>query len=331
MKPIHRLKLELRNAVVTVCRWMGSDICDAYTGEKLTRGLVCAWEGRVHVIGADVSLIPVPVMQNRMTYWRQFIGFTTHPEVNFPRCEPAISLLKKSPTAGAPSRVLVVVLDHRDPKTLAEIIALWFPKFCKADDLLIAYGGLNESFDQIAHSQRIFIDDTKLRTRDHQREAQSYRGVFKSVSNWMADSEFTHVLFMEGDHVPLAQDLIAKYLGFMEIEDADVLGYHLARIDGTLHPHWLASGVDPTAGEVMLSMLGTGHFWKREAWDAVAADDTRLPRYLELDLPTTAHTLGFRLRPLPNPGNAIMALPSQLKTDTLDAAAAGAWSIHPIK
>lgn len=310
---------------------MGSTIRDAYTGKKICRGLVCAWEGSVHVIGADAALIPVPMMQKRMTYWRQFIGFTTHPPVDFGRREPAISLLAQSPLAEKPPKVLTVVLDHRDQPTIQKLHDLWCPKFCPAGHLLLAYGGNREAFDALPQSQKVFVDDPRLRTRDHQREAQSYRGVFATVAEWMDGRDFTHVLFMEGDHVPLALDIVDRYLNFLSSEDADVAGFHLSRIDGTLHPHWLASGADPTKQEVMLSMLGTGHFWKREAWDAVARHTDKSDLYLELDLPTTAHTLGFRLRPLENPANAVMALPSQLKTTPKSAAAAQAWSIHPVK
>jgi len=326
-----RLKLIVRNVFVTVCRWMGSPIYDAYTGKKLTRGLVCAWEGSIHVIGADVALIPVPVMQKRMTYWRQFIGFTTHPAVDFPRSEPAATLLGTSPFRAKPPRVLTVVLDHRDPETIQKLVLNWAPDFCPPEDLLIAYGGVRETFENIAFPQKVFVDDSRLRTRDHQREAQSYRGVFSAVADWLRGKDFTHILFMEGDHIPLANDIIAKYLEFLRVEDADVLGYHLARIDGTLHPHWLASGADPHKDEVMLSMLGTGHFWKREAWEEVARAPSCSPLYLELDLPTAAHAKGFRVRQLPNPVGSIMALPSQLKIDRLTAAASGAWSIHPVK
>jgi hypothetical protein len=328
---VSRLKLIIRNVIVTMCRWMGSPIRDAYTGEKICRGLVCAWEGSVHVIGADAALIPVPIMQKRTTYWRQFIGFTTHPAVDFPRREPAITLLAQSPLAGKPPKVLAVVLDHRDSATINRLHALWCPKFSSSDNLLIAYGGSRSAFDSLPLPRKVYVADPRLRTRDHQREAQSYRGVFACVSDWLRGKDFTHVLFMEGDHVPLAPDLIDQYLNFLIKEDADVAGYHLARIDGTLHPHWLASGADPTKQEVMLSMLGTGHFWKREAWDAVAQYQKSAHLYLELDLPTAAHALGFRIRAMENPGQAVMALPAQLRTTPTQAAALGARSIHPVK
>lgn len=332
MNFVNRLRLLLRNVIVTLCRWIGAPVFDVYTKERLTRGLVWAWGGRIHVIGSEAALIPVPVMQKRMTYWRQHIGFTMHPPVDFFRSESAELLLANSLFRNKEPRVLIVVLDHRSSEIIANLVSCWVPAFCCVENLLIAHGGMRDAFDNIRHSQKVFVSDPRLRTRDHQRESQSYRGVLSAVTDWLRDKDFTHVLFMEGDHVPLAKDLVAKYLEFLQTEDADVAGYHLARIDGTLHPHWLSSGADPRKSEVMLSMLGTGHFWKREAWDAVAQDVDRSPLYLELDLPTTAHANGFRIRPLSNPGGAVMALPLQLKTtDRAQVAAGGAWSMHPVK
>jgi hypothetical protein len=77
-------------------------------------------------------------------------------------------------------------------------------------------------------------------------------------------------------------------------------------------------------------MLGTGHFWTREAWQAVALDPALADWYLELDMPTTAHRLGFRARRIDAQGRFVKALEKHLPT--LEAALqAGAWSLHPVK
>jgi hypothetical protein len=65
---------------------LASDIHDSRTGEKIGRAFLFAWGGRIHVIGArGKSLIAGFIPQKRLTYWNQEIGFTTHPEVDFPR------------------------------------------------------------------------------------------------------------------------------------------------------------------------------------------------------------------------------------------------------
>ncbi|HMP76430.1 MAG TPA: hypothetical protein PKE12_09055 [Kiritimatiellia bacterium] len=79
------LRATLSRTLVRIARAIGSPIRDVYSGEVIGRGLVFAFGGRIWVIGVEENLVPVFTPQRRLTYWRQQIGFTRHPPVDFPR------------------------------------------------------------------------------------------------------------------------------------------------------------------------------------------------------------------------------------------------------
>ena len=324
--------LWFRNFSVWLFRTIGSEIHDCQTGALLGRGLLIPWKGKIHLLGVDdLTLIPVPLEQTRITYWHQVVGFTQHSEPDFPRVEPAASLVSNSASSGLPTRVLLVILDHRTPAEVEATIRRWLQHGVREADTLLAYGGDTVNFDRIPLTNKIFTADPRLRTSDHQREAQSYRAVFCDVSDWLKSKPFTHILFMEFDHVAVSKDPVTAFMKAMVAKDADVLCHQLQRIDGTTHPHWLASPKFPTRRNVVLSMLGTGHLWKREAWEAVADSNLFADWYLELDLPTTAFELGFRVMGLPEQAQFVVNSPENLSCSPADALAAGAWTLHPVK
>ncbi|MFM8764086.1 MAG: hypothetical protein ACKOEZ_04525, partial [Spartobacteria bacterium] len=113
-------------------------------------------------------------------------------------------------------------------------------------------------------------------------------------------------------------------------EKADILAYHLGRVDASTNPHWLSTVTETYGQPVALSMLGTGHFWTRQAWEAVSADAVLANWYLELDIPTTAHRLGFRLREIPSQGRFVQNLVSN-RPSPFEAQKCGAWTLHPVK
>lgn len=78
----------LRTAGLWVARRLGSPLTDARTGQPLGRALLVPWRGRIYVIGLEQAVRPVFLNQVRLTYWRQTLGFTTHPELDFPRQLP---------------------------------------------------------------------------------------------------------------------------------------------------------------------------------------------------------------------------------------------------
>lgn len=317
---LRTLKQALRNAGVAFLQMIGSEIRDCRTGRRLGRGLVVAWEGRVWILGFEGHVIPVPLPQKRVTYWCQEIGWTVPDE---PPVHPS---LPRDDNA----RVLLVVMEHRSPETVVRILDLWRAAGFAEEDVLLVYGGSVSAFDRLTAKNKIFLEGDAHRTLDHQRDRQSYRGVFTCVSAWMRESPHTHVLFHEGDHLPLCSDLSRRVLQRLADRGADVLGYHLARIDGSTHPHWLNCVSSPHPSEPAYSMLGTGHFWKRAAWEAVSTDDSLAHWYLEIDLPTTAVRLGFRLADFGDQNRFVQALESR-RPSIQEALAEGAWSLHPVK
>jgi hypothetical protein len=218
----------------------------------------------------------------------------------------------------------------------------WWGRQLALKDVLIVGGGRRDDFEAIAHSPKIFVGDPRLRTVDHQREFQSYTGLFREISGRLKDQDFTHIFFSEYDHLPLVNDLGERHLARLAEEGADVLGCQVRRVDGTNQPHYLHHCSRPEFDEfwrkitrrddpqVVLNMFGSGSFWTRAAFDAVAALPEPFPIYLELYLPTLAHHLGYRVRDLPDQNPFVQVLPD-LEAEIEAARRAGAWAVHPVK
>jgi len=239
------------------------------------------------------------------------------------------------------ARVLNVILTHQPPAAVARMVA-WWSRFVDPAQMLIAAGGSRADFAAIAHPQKVFIEDPRLHTVDHQREFQSYTGAFAAVAKWLAGRAETHVSWCEFDHLPLDAGFNVRQLARLEEERADVLGLHVHRVDGTNHPHYLYHQHNPDFheywaritqredSEVILSMFGSGSFWTREAFEAVAASTEPFRVYLEIYLPTLAHHLGFRVRDVPEQNEFVQVRPA-FDEVVDDMRAAGAWAAHPVK
>jgi hypothetical protein len=221
------------------------------------------------------------------------------------------------------------------------MISEW-EKCALGDALLVAYGGNVGCFQDIAHPHKTLVGGDRLRTRDHQREKQSYADVYSAVADWLRGRDFSHIHVVEFDHVPLVPDLNARQLERMARDKADVMGFGIRRVDGTSYANYLYHAADPRfhahwkeitrrrEPEVALRMFGTGCLWTREAFDAVAARPEPFPIYLELYLPTLAHHLGFRVRDWGEQNRFVHHLGDF--TDEIERARQeGAWTLHPVK
>lgn len=241
------------------------------------------------------------------------------------------------------TKVLNVVLTHQSPEAVARLAGYW-NSLVDPDRLLFAYGGSRADFELIRVNNKIFIDDPNLRTTDHQRQGQSYTAVFKEATRWLRNksSAADLVTLFEFDHLPLIDDLNARQVKRMQKEGADILAYHLARVDDTSHAHYLhyAANRDFTRffqklsvrddPAVVLSMFGTGSCWTREAFEAVAEFDEPFPVYFEIYLPTLAHHLGFRLRDYGDQDSFVSNLGD--RSGEIDSVRRrGAWTLHPVK
>jgi hypothetical protein len=239
------------------------------------------------------------------------------------------------------NRLLNVVISHRSSAEVSDCLNSWAAR-APREDVLIAFGGTEADFAALDHPRKEFIRSPRLRTSDHQRERQSYTEVFHAAARHLRDAEFTHVYVAEYDHQPLVADLGVRLLERLAAERADVLGHQLLRVDGTSSAHYLNHIIDPRFHEfwktisrrkdtsVVLNMFGSGSFWTREAFLAVAAHDEPFPMYLEIWLPTLSHHLGFRLRDFGDQNKFVRSL-GDWGGQIEEARRAGAWTIHPVK
>lgn len=238
--------------------------------------------------------------------------------------------------------VLVVLLSHQSALEVERTIATWQPVLATGS-LLLAYGGQDEVFDKIKYEPKVFIDDPRLRLPDQQRGQQSWAGVLQAVAAFLSRSPiYEFVYLVEYDQVPLVSDLLSRMIARLETEGADMLAHHLHRIDGTSSAHYLyharesrfhehfASASKRPEKKVILSMLGTGSFWRREAFMAVASQEEPFPIYVELFLPTMTHHLGFRVRDLAEQNPFAMHLGNRGE-EIDEARSRGAWTLHPVK
>jgi hypothetical protein len=239
--------------------------------------------------------------------------------------------------------VLNLILSHQRADAVANMIA-WWKECVPVESILIAFGGTKTDFDLIEHKSKFFVDDARLRTRDHQRELQSYTRLFEMAAEFLQTSnrDFDFVHFAEYDHVPMVSDLNDRQIETMKAESADVLAYHVQRVDGTNRPHFLYHVAnhafvpywskitvrsDP---RVVLWMFGSGSFWTREAVEAIAGIGEPFPMYLEIYLPTLAHHLGFRVRDFGEQNRFVEGL-GDLSDRIKSARSLGAWTLHPVK
>lgn len=240
------------------------------------------------------------------------------------------------------TKIVTILLTHQTHAEVCRMLSYW-QEMDAEQEFIIAHGGdldRPDSFD----GYWVKITDPMLRTKDHPRERQSYLGVFQALAPLIAQLEATHVHLAEYDEIPLIRDLNQKLLDWMSQERCDVLGHRLVRVDQSSHPHyldhqkdsafdryWQSIGVRDDA-TITLSMLGCGSFWKHEAFQAVASLQPSMRMYLELFLPTAAHHLGYRVRPMPSQQDVFMAPEKPKSPGELERyRELGAWRLHPVK
>jgi hypothetical protein len=239
------------------------------------------------------------------------------------------------------SRVLNAVLAHTPPGEIARSVA-WWSHVTPAESLLVVHGGPMAEFGAIEFANKVHISAERLRTVDHPRERQSYTEVFAAISEWMRGRDFSHVYFAEFDHLPLVSDLNQRLLARLAAERADMLCHGLLRVDDTGWHHYLYHCQDPRFHEywesmsrrenrrVVLWILGTGTFWTREAFDAVAGEKEPFPMYHEIYIPTLAHHLGYRVRAFHESEHMVSNL-GDFHDRIARARSNGLWTIHPVK
>ena len=76
--------MRLRSVGLALVQRVGMKIYDSENGRLLGRALLIPWRGKIHVIGLEATVRPVFLLQKRLTFWKQVLGFTTHPPPDFP-------------------------------------------------------------------------------------------------------------------------------------------------------------------------------------------------------------------------------------------------------
>src|ERR1700736_2563714 len=240
------------------------------------------------------------------------------------------------------ARVLNVVLTHQSCRQVKGLLQ-WWSEYVDLSDLLIVHTGLETEFLQLPHPLKIHLVDQRLQTRDHQREIQSYSSVFRAIAKALRRGDWRYVNFSEYDQLPLRGNANAERVQRLDEKTADILGYQVRRIDGTNHPHWLyyrarvphdeiiANISQRGDSSVVLSMFGSGSFWKREALENVSSLEEPMPIYLEVWLPTVAHHLGYRVLGVDEQQEQWVSPGADRSADIEIARTSGAWSLHPVK
>ena len=82
-----------RSIGLFVARLFGTRLVDYQTGRDLGKAFIIGWRGKIHVIGLEQTVRAVFLPQKRLTYWKQEIGFTTHPPPDYPneRTTPSVN------------------------------------------------------------------------------------------------------------------------------------------------------------------------------------------------------------------------------------------------
>jgi len=234
----------------------------------------------------------------------------------------------------------LLLLTHEPADRVNRMIDGWEAKTRPAH-IVVAYGGSENEFAAIK-GKKVFVEDPRLRTNDHQREKQSYTRVLEGAVRLLADCEWDSLYLAEYDILPIVDDLFERLREHADSEKADLLGHRAWRIDDTLHAHysnhiaehrwldWIAGISIRDDKNVVLSCLGCGQWWRREAVEAVIALGEPVAAYLELHLPTAAHHLGFRVRGITNQDPFVSTNPFR-GHDEASLAAKGAWLAHPFK
>ena len=78
----------IRSIGLAIAHKFGARITDHRTGKVVGRAIIFPWRGRIHIIGLEGSVVPTFIAQQRLTYWKQELGFTVHDQPDFEKLRP---------------------------------------------------------------------------------------------------------------------------------------------------------------------------------------------------------------------------------------------------
>lgn len=234
----------------------------------------------------------------------------------------------------------IILISHQKPESAEAMVRTW-QSLNPSALVHLAYGGTREQFKAISVSERTFVADIRLRTKDHPRERQSYQGLMRAVCRDLASRDISGLLMVEFDVAPLRAGLVDYLQARSQKDRADVMGVNLRRIDGTNHAHYLAHAASEGFSHwldfsvrndksVVMMMLGCLTWWTWDAFSRTAEQPETFPVYLELAMPTVAHHLGFRVRGLPEFQSDVVVM-GERGDEFHPRKLHGAWVLHPCK
>lgn len=329
---------KLLSCLIFLASRLGSTL-RAVDGTPICKAFLFSWGGQIHIIGVpnNVQLRPVPLPTANLTYWRQSIAWEQAGAIDCPR------LLPPQPVAGE-KRIATIVICHLPAPETLEIFKRW-----QANDIdatvLIAYGGEDAEFRKLDPSiNAIFIEDPNLRTTAHVRQRQEYQGAIIGAYRWLKDNGkgMSHIHLVEFDVFPAAKEAGKRLAEILESERADLLGYGLRDLSGAVHPHNSYELSNPNYLDFLkkiskreicdrlVTMLGCSSFWSFECFETIAT--TESPQvYLEIGIPSTAHHLGYRVRPVPPSQEISVSFQGDRSEEINDFRKRGAILVHPCK
>ncbi|MFZ4600692.1 MAG: hypothetical protein ACOYNN_18780 [Terrimicrobiaceae bacterium] len=242
-------------------------------------------------------------------------------------------------------KTLTTLLTHQAPECVLRMWEHWRQER-SSQEILVLYGGTRENFSKLGDINAVFVEDQRLRTRDHCNEFQSYIGVFQEISRYLKRNPnvFSWVFFAEFDVLPLRPfpELEARYLETLHRQNADAIFRLIYECQGSgqdvyqqharlpgFHDYWQSMTVRPDPRTVLWA-LTPGSFWKAEVILDIADIPEPFPIYFEIWLPTVTHHRGWRVRPMED--NKFKIHGGGALDDQIAAAREeGCHVIHPVK
>ena len=200
--------------------------------------------------------------------------------------------------------VLTAVLTHLPARLVEEQLA-YLHALAPGERFVICHGGRRSDFDDLGgRDDAIFIDDPSLRGPHFDKSVNdTLRALHAAYVR--DDPEVDHVYVVEYDHTILRPDFAASLTQLAETTGAGLLAKWASPRNDTNWPHYLAARDDATLNAwidrvsrredkaLRLGCLGTGLFFRRDAFDAFCTAADAPDGYVELFVPTAIHHLGY--------------------------------------
>jgi len=317
-------------AVVILTRLFGREV-DLGNGVK-QRVFPIVWRGNVHLCGIQHHTVEALFTSEYTLRLRTIAKLP----VTAGDVVPPV-------TKGAPGSVVHLVLGHLAPGPMDRILD-YMQELAGPVQVVLAYGGKRENFDQIRFPRKVFIADPRLRGPTHRitffnlmADARDYLPQIGLDPEWIFLGDYD-LLPTRANYLNGMLDLMREYgAGFAGKEFTDVAGTNKLFLTQAV----TAGVFDKNPGltnhgrKAIYHSLGCGFLVHRDCFRAILREKDALDdMYFELALPTAASLHGYRLLSLDLVSTCFHQVryrPVLLAADALKLAEAGAEFVHPVK